>query len=63
MEHYNEARLQDILATRGCAYDLNFAVSRSLQTAVTRWPRFPQFIASQLRFAGVQERFPSCHAY
>lgn len=37
-EDYNEAGLQDLLATRGAAYDLNLNVFRSLQATITGWP-------------------------
>ncbi|MCA9238875.1 MAG: glucosamine-6-phosphate deaminase, partial [Planctomycetales bacterium] len=37
-EDYNEEGLQDLLATRGRAYDLNLAVFRSLQATITGWP-------------------------
>lgn len=37
-EDYNEEGLQDLLATRGSAYDLNLKVFRSLQATITGWP-------------------------
>ncbi len=37
-EQYNENRLQDLLAERGPAYDLNLGVFRHLQRTITGWP-------------------------
>ena len=37
-EDYNEHHLQDLLAGRGNAYDLNRAVFRGLQRSITGWP-------------------------
>ncbi|HLO40712.1 MAG TPA: glucosamine-6-phosphate deaminase [Phycisphaerales bacterium] len=37
-EDYNEHGLQDLLAARGSAYDLNIEVFRSLQRTITGWP-------------------------
>ena len=37
-EDYNEHHLQDLLATRGKAYDLNLEVFRALQRTITGWP-------------------------
>ncbi|MDC0937215.1 glucosamine-6-phosphate deaminase, partial [Pirellulales bacterium] len=37
-EDYNEAGLQDLLATKGSAYDLNLLVFRALQATITGWP-------------------------
>lgn len=37
-EDYNEHGLQDLLAARGSAYDLNIEVFRSLQSTITGWP-------------------------
>lgn len=37
-EDYNEAGLQDLLAMRGSAYDLNLKVFRMLHAAITGWP-------------------------
>jgi glucosamine-6-phosphate deaminase len=37
-EDYNEHRLQDLLATKGKAYDLNLQVFRELQRTITGWP-------------------------
>lgn len=35
---YNEEGLQDLLADRGPAYDINLAVFRHLQSTITGWP-------------------------
>ncbi len=37
-EHYNEHGLQDLLAARGGAYDINIEVFRALQKTITGWP-------------------------
>ncbi|MBI1304112.1 MAG: glucosamine-6-phosphate deaminase [Phycisphaera sp.] len=37
-EDYNEHHLQDLLAGRGKAYDLNISVFRDLQRSITGWP-------------------------
>ena len=37
-EDYNEAGLQDLLASQGMAYNLNIDVFRSLQETITGWP-------------------------
>jgi glucosamine-6-phosphate deaminase len=37
-EDYNEHGLQDLLAARGSAYDLNIEVFRSMQRTITGWP-------------------------
>lgn len=37
-EDYNEHGLQDLLATRGGAYDINIVVFRALQKTITGWP-------------------------
>jgi glucosamine-6-phosphate deaminase len=37
-EDYNEHGLQDLLATRGGAYDINLEVFRALQKTITGWP-------------------------
>jgi glucosamine-6-phosphate deaminase len=37
-EDYNEHGLQDLLAARGSAYDLNIEVFRSLHRTITGWP-------------------------
>ena len=37
-EDYNEHHLQDLLALRGKAYDLNITVFRELQRTITGWP-------------------------
>ena len=37
-EDYNEHHLQDLLALRGKAYDLNIMVFRDLQRSITGWP-------------------------
>jgi glucosamine-6-phosphate deaminase len=37
-EDYNEHGLQDLLAARGGAYDLNIEVFKSLQNTITGWP-------------------------
>ena len=37
-EDYNEHHLQDLLAGRGKAYDLNISVFRELQRTITGWP-------------------------
>ena len=37
-EDYNEHGLQDLLAARGGAYDLNIEVFRTLQATITGWP-------------------------
>lgn len=37
-EDYNEHGLQDLLAARGSAYDLNIEVFRDLQRTITGWP-------------------------
>ena len=37
-EDYNEEGLQDLLATKGSAYDLNLLVFRELQATITGWP-------------------------
>lgn len=37
-EDYNEHGLQDMLSSRGGAYDLNIEVFRSLQRTITGWP-------------------------
>jgi len=37
-EDYNETGLQDLLAEKGPAHDLNLAVFRSLQATITGWP-------------------------
>jgi glucosamine-6-phosphate deaminase len=37
-EDYNEHGLQDLLAARGGAYDINIEVFRSLQKTITGWP-------------------------
>jgi glucosamine-6-phosphate deaminase len=37
-EDYNEHHLQDLLAGRGKAYDLNISVFRELQRSITGWP-------------------------
>lgn len=37
-EDYNEEGLQDLLADRGPAYNINIAVFRHLQAAITGWP-------------------------
>ena len=35
---YNEEGLQDLLAERGPAYDINVKVFRHLQSTITGWP-------------------------
>ena len=37
-EDYNEAGLQDLLASTGSAYELNIRVFRNLQATITGWP-------------------------
>ena len=37
-EDYNEDGLQDLLASRGTAYDINIEVFRDLQQTITGWP-------------------------
>ncbi|WP_231943789.1 glucosamine-6-phosphate deaminase [Aeoliella mucimassa] len=37
-EDYNEEGLQDLVATRGSAYEINLQVFRSLQSTITGWP-------------------------
>jgi glucosamine-6-phosphate deaminase len=37
-EDYNEHGLQDLIAARGGAYDLNLEVFRSVQRSITGWP-------------------------
>ena len=37
-EDYNEHHLQDLIALRGRAYDLNISVFRELQRTITGWP-------------------------
>ncbi|MBM4107062.1 MAG: glucosamine-6-phosphate deaminase [Phycisphaerae bacterium] len=37
-EDYNEAGLQDLLASRGGAHEINLEVFRGLQEAITGWP-------------------------
>jgi glucosamine-6-phosphate deaminase len=37
-EDYNEEGLQDLLASRGSAYDINLQVFRHLQATITGWP-------------------------
>ena len=37
-EDYNEEGLQDLLASRGRAYDINLEVFRALQKTITGWP-------------------------
>lgn len=37
-EDYNEHGLQDMLTTRGSAYDINIEVFKSLQRTITGWP-------------------------
>lgn len=37
-EDYNEHGLQDMLSSRGGAYDINIEVFRSLQNTITGWP-------------------------
>jgi glucosamine-6-phosphate deaminase len=37
-EDYNEAGLQDLLATRGNAYEINREVFRAVQETITGWP-------------------------
>jgi glucosamine-6-phosphate deaminase len=37
-EDYNEVGLQDLLADRGPAYDINIKVFRHLQSTITGWP-------------------------
>ena len=37
-EDYNEAGLQDLLASHGPAYDINIAVFRALSETITGWP-------------------------
>ncbi len=37
-EDYNEDSLQDLLATRGAAHEINLQVFRHLQSTVTGWP-------------------------
>jgi glucosamine-6-phosphate deaminase len=37
-EDYNEHGLQDLLASKGDAYDINIAVFRALQKTITGWP-------------------------
>lgn len=37
-EDYNEHGLQELLATRGSAYDLNIAVFKEMQNTITGWP-------------------------
>jgi glucosamine-6-phosphate deaminase len=37
-EDYNEGGLQDLLALRGHAYDINLEVFRALQATITGWP-------------------------
>ncbi len=37
-EDYNEHGLQDLLSTRGGAYDINIEVFRALQATITGWP-------------------------
>ncbi|MAT68659.1 MAG: glucosamine-6-phosphate deaminase [Planctomycetaceae bacterium] len=37
-EDYNEEGLQDLLASRGRAYDINLEVFRALQRTITGWP-------------------------
>jgi glucosamine-6-phosphate deaminase len=38
VEDYNEEGLQDLLAERGSAYDINIKVFRHLQSTITGWP-------------------------
>lgn len=37
-EDYNEEGLQDLVATRGSAYEINLGVFRALQNTITGWP-------------------------
>lgn len=37
-QDYNEAGLQDLLASHGSAYDINLSVFRRLQSTITGWP-------------------------
>ena len=37
-EDYNEHGLQELLAARGSAYDINIEVFRTLQETITGWP-------------------------
>jgi glucosamine-6-phosphate deaminase len=37
-EDYNEHGLQELIASRGGAYDINIEVFKSLQTTITGWP-------------------------
>ena len=37
-DDYNEDGLQDLLAERGPAYDINIEVFRQLQATITGWP-------------------------
>jgi glucosamine-6-phosphate deaminase len=37
-EDYNEHALQDLLATKGSAYDINVRVFRKMQETITGWP-------------------------
>jgi len=37
-EDYNEEGLQDLVATRGSAYEINLQVFRDLQSTITGWP-------------------------
>lgn len=37
-QDYNEEGLQDLLAAKGPAYDINLSVFRQLQTTITGWP-------------------------
>ncbi|HEX8524559.1 MAG TPA: glucosamine-6-phosphate deaminase [Tepidisphaeraceae bacterium] len=52
-EDYNEHGLQELIASRGGAYDINIEVFRSLQTTITGWPGGkPQEHQQEARYHG-----------
>ena len=59
-EDYNEAGLQDLLAERGPAYDINVRVFRSLQQTISGWPggKRPGMISADDSAGSAVEIFP-----
>ena len=55
-EDYNEEGLQDLLASRGTAYDINIEVFRQLQRTITGWPGGKPAIARRRRRSAVPGR-------
>lgn len=62
-EDYNEHGLQELLTTRGSAYDINIAIFRAMQRTITGWPGGkpgrPKFIPGKgVDEAGTPDTFP-----